>query len=266
MDELFRHENQGTSIALSDMGDLRHDTMSELMSCVESLITVPQKYMPDLDAKIVDGSMVVNMLSPKASSTLSDYAADVYLPYLIKLLQTSALVDVVWGRYILGSLKSSTRENKVRVVVSLLKAQHRPQRIGTVSFGWMRTRQSCTTTCQTAYQSNIHLGKGIDVIANSDSKIETDVYPCNHEEADTRLILHAFHCTRHGNRRILIRSVNTDVVVLWIATFHDLSIGERARFINWFFRPCILPKKVKNHLQSYKLCFLLFEHLCVSDI
>ena len=56
--------------------------------------------MPDLDAKLVDGSVVVNMLSPKASSTFSDYAADVFLPYLIKLLQTSALVDVVWGRYI----------------------------------------------------------------------------------------------------------------------------------------------------------------------
>ena len=56
--------------------------------------------MPDLDAKIVDGSLVVNMLSPKASSKFSDYAADVFLPYLIKLLQASALVDVVLGRYI----------------------------------------------------------------------------------------------------------------------------------------------------------------------
>ena len=76
------------------------------------------------------------------------------------------------------------------------------------------------------YQFNIHLGKGIDVIANSDSKIGADIAPCYHEEADTRLILHAIHCTKHGNRRILIRSVNTDVVVLWIATFHALSIGK----------------------------------------
>ena len=56
--------------------------------------------MPDLDAKNVDGSVVVNMLSPKASSTFSGYAVDVFLPYLIKLLQTSAHVDVVWDRYI----------------------------------------------------------------------------------------------------------------------------------------------------------------------
>ena len=50
--------------------------------------------------KNVDGSVVVNMLSAKASLTFSDYAADVFLPYLIKLLQTSARVDVVWDRYI----------------------------------------------------------------------------------------------------------------------------------------------------------------------
>ena len=90
----FRHENRGTFPSLSDMGDQRHGTKSDLMSCVESLD------MPDQDAKIVDGSVVVNMLSPKASSTFSDYAADVFLPYLIKLLQTSARVDVVWDRYV----------------------------------------------------------------------------------------------------------------------------------------------------------------------
>ena len=89
-------------------------------------------------------------------------------------------------------------------------------------------RQSCTTTCQTAYQFNIHvhLGKVIDVVVTSDSEIGTDIAPCNHEEAETRLILHALHCAKHGHLRILIRSVNTDVVVLSIVTFHALSISE----------------------------------------
>ena len=117
-------------------------------------------------------------------------------------------------------------KNEIQIVVSLLKAPHRPQRTGTVSFGWMRIRQSCTTKSQTAYQFNIHLGKRFDVIAPSDSEVGTDIAPCNHEEADTRLILHALHCAKHGHRRILIRSVNTDVVVLSIATFRALSIGE----------------------------------------
>ena len=112
MDEFFRHENQGTPPSLSDMGELRHGTKSDLMSCLERLSTVSQNEMPDVDAKIVDGSVVVNMLQPKASSTFGDYAADVVLPYLIKLLQPSSRLDVVWDRYIEGSLKSSTREKR----------------------------------------------------------------------------------------------------------------------------------------------------------
>ena len=72
----------------------------------------------------------------------------------------------------------------------------------------------------------LYCTKGTDVIANSDSEIETDIAPCNHEEADTRLILHALHCAKHGHRRILIRSVDTDVVVLSIAAFHALSIDQ----------------------------------------
>ncbi|MEW8543564.1 MAG: hypothetical protein AB2693_08500, partial [Candidatus Thiodiazotropha sp.] len=86
LDEFFRHENQGTPPALSDMGELRHGTKSDLMGCVESVVTVPEKDMPEVDAKIVDGSVVVNMLAPKASSTFGEYAADVFVPYLINHL------------------------------------------------------------------------------------------------------------------------------------------------------------------------------------
>ena len=52
----------------------------------------------------------MNTLPSKASATFGHYAVDVFLPYLIKLLQTSAHLDVVWDRYIEGSLKSPARE------------------------------------------------------------------------------------------------------------------------------------------------------------
>ena len=48
MDEFF---SAMKTRELSHMGDLRHCTKAELMSFVESLITVPQNDMPDLDAK-----------------------------------------------------------------------------------------------------------------------------------------------------------------------------------------------------------------------
>ena len=41
----------------------------------------------------------------------------------------------------------------------------------------------------------------------------------------------------------------------------DKGLGSQTGF----FGPVFFPK-VKNNLQSYKLFFLLFEHLCVSDM
>ena len=37
-----------------------------------------------------------------------------------------------------------------------------------------------------------------------------DIAPRNHEEADSRLMLHAPNFTKHGHRGILIRSVDTE--------------------------------------------------------
>ena len=233
MDEFFRHENQGTPPSLSDMGELRHGTKSDLMSCLERLSTVPQNEMPDVDAKIVDGSVVVNMLQPKASSTFGDYAADVFLPYLIKLLQTSSRLDVVWDLYIEGSLKSSTREKRgsgsriiIKSTTPTTKSWQSFLRVDENKTELYNYLSDCISTQQTPMKV-LYCTKGTDVIANSDSEIETDIAPCNHEEADTRLILHALHCAEHGHRRILIRSVDTDVEVLSIAAFHALSIDQQ---------------------------------------
>ena len=50
--------------------------------------------------------------------------------------------------------------------------------------------------------------------------------PCNHEEADTRMLLHAAHASRQGHSKIMIRTVDTDVVVLAIANFYKISVSE----------------------------------------
>ena len=49
-------------------------------------------------------------------------------------------------------------------------------------------------------------------------------YP--HEEADTRLLLHAHHASQCGYRKILIRTVDTDVLVLAVSRVQDLSVDE----------------------------------------
>lgn len=232
MNEFFRHENQAAPPSLSDMGGLRHCTKSDLIGCVESLIVAPQNDAPDVDAKVLDGSVVVNMLPPKACATFGEYAEKAFIPYLLKLLQNSKRMDVVWDRYLDESLKSSTRQKRgsgCRIIVkgstptpknwqSFLRVDENKKEL----YDFL---SDCISSLDTPGKE-LYCTKDIHVHASKDSVIGTDIAPCNHEEADTRLILHALHCSKQGYRKILIRTVDTDVVVLAIALFHALSIDE----------------------------------------
>ena len=41
--------------------------------------------------------------------------------------------------------------------------------------------------------------------------------PCTHEEADYRMLLHAYHAYQQGSRNIMIYAEDTDVLVICIA-------------------------------------------------
>ncbi|KAG7164213.1 hypothetical protein Hamer_G014357 [Homarus americanus] len=54
-------------------------------------------------------------------------------------------------------------------------------------------------------------------------KDTANLAPCNHEEADTRMMVHAADALECGHRRILIRTVDTDVVILAVALANERS-------------------------------------------
>ena len=51
----------------------------------------------------------------------------------------------------------------------------------------------------------------------------TSMVPCNLEEADTRVFLHATNMAENGHQRVVIRTVDTDVLVITISTFDKLE-------------------------------------------
>lgn len=54
----------------------------------------------------------------------------------------------------------------------------------------------------------------------------TDLAPCTHEEADTRMFLHVSDAVNHGYCKVMIRTVDSDVLVLAIAAVQQLDIDE----------------------------------------
>ena len=64
------------------------------------------------------------------------------------------------------------------------------------------------------------------VVFNNDRTEAADLSPCTHEEADMRLLLHAADAARRGYTKVMVRTVDTDVVVIAVAKFQYLSLSE----------------------------------------
>ena len=50
--------------------------------------------------------------------------------------------------------------------------------------------------------------------------------PCSHGEADSRMMLHVAHAAQHGHHKILVRTVDTDVVVLAVMVAETLPAED----------------------------------------
>ena len=45
---------------------------------------------------------------------------------------------------------------------------------------------------------------------------------CNHEEADTRIVIHVMHALNFGARTVQAHTIDTDVIVILVAVFHHI--------------------------------------------
>ena len=61
---------------------------------------------------------------------------------------------------------------------------------------------------------------GHDVLCSMAQIDFTGLVPCSHEEADTRLFLRVADAVMNGYRKLLVGTVDTDVVVVTIATLN----------------------------------------------
>ena len=77
----------------------------------------------------------------------------------------------------------------------------------------------------------------------------------NHKEADTRIVVHAFHALKQGAKSILVCTVDTDVVgyPCWcVLQFHCLPL-----LVGGFFRFYCLPLLVGGFCSSFAFPSLL---------
>ena len=72
----------------------------------------------------------------------------------------------------------------------------------------------------------VHATDGHDVLCSMAQMDLTGLVPCSREEADTSLFLHVADAVKKGYRKLLVRTVDTDVVVVAIATLNRTKPDE----------------------------------------
>ena len=245
LENFFKHENHSYPPSLSQFGDLRLGTKADIAACLEEF-GESVRDRPAVDVLVLDGAAIVCMLKPTGSMTFKQYADSVFLPYLKSLLKDVLRMDVVWDVYTDDSLKCSTREKRGKGI------RRRVGPTNTVPGNWqefLRVPENKSELFQyLATQAAENLSAEKEVFLTCKQNVLTCcihrdlsmLSPCTQEEADSRMFLHVGDAIAKGYRKVMIRSVDSDVLVLavycasfakqaelWVA----FGVGNNKRYI-----------------------------------
>ena len=237
LDNFFQHENQDYPPYISIFNELRSSNKADLLKYLEKKADSPTlSEPPQSETVIIDGPAIVNALKSDGGMTFKGYAVNKFTPRISRLLSNVKRTDVVFDVYLEDSLKSTARlhcgqgsRKRIRdiyKVPSNWQSFLRHSENKTELFSFFAIYGPGTLNLQIkqwlllldpqfcARQSKKHQVKAVT------SCLEL----CNHEEACTRIFLHMKNeLDRQGLHRVLIYTVDTDVVFLAISAVTELN-------------------------------------------
>ena len=239
LDEFVSYENRKDPPALSDQGKLRAGKKSDILECLK----IPNVSAgPDVTAKVLDGAAVVHMVQPTKAKTFDDYVTRHFIPYLSSSAQGNVRrLDLVWDTYPEDSLKLQTQEKRgsgSKVARTVVKGttpvpsswkhflQNSENKVGLFQY------LSDEVTHASSTIPGIHLYATKDdrvLVSGTADRLQSDlqnISPCNHHDADGRMFLHVSDASREGHSKVMVRTVDSDVVVIAISIFERLGLQE----------------------------------------
>ena len=160
-----------------------------------------------------------------------------YLLCSPRQFQHATRVDVIFDRYITPSIKSVARtkrgesgERRLKEDISVPAGRDTWKKFLHNSNNKSELYRLLAKSITTQHSLNKDTVATIDdtILAykhSSNMNLE-DLTPCNHEEADTRIFLHAGNASNNGHASVTIRSSDTDVLVIGIHHFKALNLQQ----------------------------------------
>ncbi len=275
--KFFQHENHPWPPALAEGNVMRTpSSKADLVKCLEPLGAVQSTVPAGIDVTLIDGASVVHSLDPKKVlsstqnlKTFKDYSGHVFIPHIMERLQFVKRLDIIWDRYIPDSLKSHVRcQRGTSQVYRVNEKTLFPSSISS----FLKEDQNKAGLYKflaediSTYQDDRMNGKIIittyeeDVLVNGQCETSS-LAPCNHEEADYRLLLHCKDAYDKGHRRMLILASDTDVVAIAVSVASKLQECQLfVRFGQGKNTRYIAAHEVAENLGPDKSSALLFFH------
>jgi hypothetical protein len=200
-------------------------------------VALPEK-KPETDVLMVDGSAIVNKLPPRSPKTFDEYVRTDILSRIERYSLVYKRTDIVFDVYWQSSLKFEARSKRGKAI------RRRVVGTGKTPSNWQ------SFLCDANYKKELfHLiadkvegiktankvivTKGDHAVSNHTANLD-GVAPCSHEEADTRIFLHAQDAVNEGHRYVMINANDTDIVNIAISIMSSLmQLGLQKMWVSF---------------------------------
>lgn len=232
----FGHENHAHPPSISDGNKIRvSKTKADLVPCLTSNMDTSLTNVtnaPPSSCVLIDGAFMAQYVQPKGTITYSEYASSRFWHHIIAFsrLHSAIRTDVVFDVYTTPSIKDAARTERGNSCERhVLPDKTVPRNWNECLLNAKNKTAIFSLLANAMPNDNMMLvsTKGEDVITNSPDKSFLEfLSPCSHEEADTRIFLHAKQASEQGHNNICIRSTDTDVIVIAVSLFPYLDLNE----------------------------------------
>ena len=236
LSSVLKHELLPVPVSLAEMnGTLRTGNKSELANVMTEDINCPETIQLHATSSflIIDGqALVVALGKPDAAVTFGDLA-DTYVKSVLKAGSEYHRIDVVFDRYRDETIKGTTRTRRsktARPIRRLVEGRDVPLPKNWSNFLSLADNKadlahfvSEELCSQAPVDKEIVVAGGFrDELQVKSSTCTIDLGPLKstHEEADTRLVLHAVHSQFHT---VVVSSRDTDVLLLLVSHFQRMQ-------------------------------------------
>ena len=231
---LFSRENSGNPPALATgNGEMFHGTKSDLMHCLLDYVTTQTERPVAPTGIIIDASFLIQTLKPGTAKTVGEYIDNVIISYLRAQLLIYKRVDIVFDVYLKKSLKDGVRKirgdgekKRVRLTTKIPKNFQSFLRVNEnkTELNHLIARNVAQMNCPD--DTLIVSTKGDHILSSQPIQSADMITPCDHEEADTRTLLHAAHMKQQGFESITLKANDTDILILSVFAQAHLGFTE----------------------------------------